>query len=237
MKKLLGVNVDHVASVRQLRKGRFPDPVEAALICEKNGADSIVAHLREDRRHINERDMLSLKKKLSVPLNMEMSIAGDIVDFACSLKPFQATLVPEHRQELTTEGGLDVAGNIRTIRQASERLKKRNIRVSLFIDPLPAQIDAAIATGVDRIELHTGSYADAATAGGRKRRCAELIAAAAYAHRKGLHVFCGHGLDYRNVSAIAAIPQLEEFNIGYSIISRALYVGLAAAVKEMKRIL
>ncbi|MGE5308662.1 MAG: pyridoxine 5'-phosphate synthase [Deltaproteobacteria bacterium] len=237
MKKLLGVNVDHVASVRQLRKGALPDPVEAALVCAKAGADSIVAHLREDRRHIREQDMTALKKRLCVPLNMEMSIADDIVAFACKLKPFQATLVPERRQELTTEGGLDVLGNTKKIRRAAERLKRRGIKVSLFIDPDTEQINAALKTGADRIELHTGEYANAVTAAERKRRLTELTAAAWYGKVQGLRVFAGHGLDYQNTQAVAAIPQVEEFNIGYSIISRALYTGLASAVKEMKRLI
>jgi pyridoxine 5-phosphate synthase len=234
MKKLLGVNIDHVASVRELRKGALPDPVEAALACSAAGADSIVAHLREDRRHIREQDMLALKKKLRVPLNMEMSAAAEIVDFACRLRPFQATLVPERRRELTTEGGLDVAGNLSRVAAAVARLKKRGIKVSLFIDPSEQQINAAAKAGAGMIELHTGEYANASGAAGRKRRLVELTGAAFYASLQGLRVFAGHGLDYRNIGAVAAIPQIEEFNIGYSIVSRALYVGLAGAVREMK---
>lgn len=237
MRHLLGVNVDHIASVRQLRKGALPDPVDAALICQKAGADSVVAHLREDRRHIREEDLRGLKKRLRIPLNMEMSVATDIVDFCCALKPFQATLVPERRQELTTEGGLDVAGNLSRIGKAVTRIQKRGIYVSLFIDPSREQIDAATYTGADRIELHTGEYANAATAAERKKRLAELASGARYAAIRGLRVFCGHGLDYANVRAVAAIPQMEEFNIGYSIISRALYTGLENAVKEMKGLL
>ncbi len=237
MKKLLGVNIDHVASLRQLRKGEYPDPVEAALVCVNAGADSIVAHLREDRRHINERDMLALKKKLPVPLNMEMGAAPSIIDFCCRLRPDQSTLVPEQRQELTTEGGLDVAGNLAKITRAVERMQKKGIKVSLFIDPITDQINAAVKTGVDRIELHTGEYANAMTAAGRARRLTELTAAAYYASLQGLRVFCGHGLDYRNIEPVAAIPQMEEFNIGYSIICRSLYVGLSAAVKEMKTLI
>jgi pyridoxine 5-phosphate synthase len=237
MKKLLGVNIDHVASVRQLRRGVFPDPVEAAFVCEKAGADSIVAHLREDRRHIREEDMLALKKKLGVPLNMEMSIARDIVNFACRLKPFQATLVPERRQELTTEGGLDVAGNLRKVREAVGRLQQKKIKVSLFIDPSDEQIDAAVKAGVDRMELHTGEYANAVAIAERKRRLVQVKHAAEYGCSRGLRVFAGHGLDYLNIRPVAAFAQIEEFNIGYSIISRALYVGLAAAVREMKKLL
>jgi len=237
MKHLLGVNVDHIASVRQLRKGGLPDPVEAALICQKAGADSVVAHLREDRRHIREEDLRGMKKKLRIPLNMEMSIAPDIVDFCCALKPFQSTLVPERRQELTTEGGLDVAGNLARIGTAVARIQKKGIHVSLFIDPAREQIDAAAHTGADRIELHTGEYANATTAAEREKRLAELASGARYAAIRGLRVFCGHGLDYTNVRAVAKLPRMEEFNIGYSIISRALYVGLDKAVREMKGLL
>jgi pyridoxine 5-phosphate synthase len=233
MKRLLGVNIDHVASVRQLRKGETPDPLDGAFEAVKGGADSIVAHLREDRRHINEKDMSRLKKLLPVPLNMEMSIAPDIVDFCCRLRPAQSTLVPERREELTTEGGLDVAGNLKKVSSAVEKIQRKGIPVSLFIDPSTEQINAAVKSGVDRIELHTGEYSNALTAAQRARRLTELTAAAYYASLQGLRVYAGHGLDYRNIGPVAAIPQMEEFNIGYSIICRALYVGLASAVKEM----
>lgn len=236
MKKLLGVNIDHIASVRQLRQGALPDPLDAARICEQAGADSIVAHLREDRRHIREQDMLALKKKLRIPLNMEMSIARDIVDFACALKPYQATLVPERRQELTTEGGLDVAGNLARVKAAVKRLRDRGIKVSLFIAPDKIQIDAAKAAGVDRIELHTGEYSNAA-AKQKGRQLKKLSSAAIYASGLGIHVFAGHGLDYDNIAPVLRISQIEEFNIGYSIICRSLYTGLSAAVKEMRKLI
>lgn len=233
MKKLLGVNVDHIASVRQLRKGILPDPAAAALICQESGADSIVAHLREDRRHIREQDLLAMKKKLRIPLNMEMSIAEDIVEFACRLKPYQSTLVPERRQELTTEGGLDVAGRTDRIKSVAAKLRKNGIRVSLFIDPDERQIRAAAEADVDRIEFHTGEYANAKTAAERRKQLAKIKNAAMFAQPLGIHVFAGHGLDYINTKAVASIPLIEEFNIGYSIICRALEVGLASAVREM----
>ena len=237
MRHLLGVNIDHIASVRQLRKGSLPDPVEAALICQKAGADSIVAHLREDRRHIREDDLRRLKRKLRIPLNMEMSIAPDIVAFACALRPYQATLVPERRQELTTEGGLDVVENTVRISRAVARLRKKGIQVSLFVDPVEAQIDAAAETGVDCVELHTGEYANGSTAPQRRKQLAKLAAGARSAEARGLRVFCGHGLAYDNIKPVARIPQMEEFNIGYSIITRALYVGLEKAVREIRELL
>ena len=233
----LGVNVDHIASVRQLRKGRLPDPVEAALICERSGCDSVVAHLREDRRHIRDDDLIRMKDALRGKLNLEMSINPDIVDFCLRLRPDQATFVPEKRKELTTEGGLDVAGNLARVRDAAERLADKGIAVSLFIDPDPKQIDATLKAGVNRIELHTGEYANAATKARQAHQLAIIAEATDYARCRLIHVYAGHGLDYGNVRPIHCITGIEELNIGYSIICRALFCGLGAAVKEMKELI
>lgn len=230
----LGVNIDHVASLRELRCGREPEPVFAALICEANGADSIVVHLREDRRHIKERDLYLLRQVVRTKLNLEMSIASEIVDIACEVKPDQSTLVPEKRQELTTEGGLDVVANFKKIKQALNKLEKHNITVSLFIDPDKKQILVAKKAGVKMIELHTGRYADARGRKEQDKYFRELLAATQYAKARGLVVNAGHGLNYNNVSRVAKIKEIEELNIGYSIICRAVMVGLGQAVKEMK---
>jgi len=231
---LLGVNIDHVATLRQLRHAAEPEPVFAALIAEANGADSIVAHLREDRRHIQERDLYILKQAIKTKLNLEMSIAPEIVNIACALKPDQATLVPEKRQELTTEGGLDVAGNSKRVKQAVDKLKKASIGVSLFIDPEKKQIDAARKVGVKMVELHTGRYSDAANQAQEDKYFQELLQAARYAKAKGMHVFAGHGLNYCNTNRVAKIKEIEELNIGYSIVCRAVLVGFQRAVREMK---
>jgi pyridoxine 5-phosphate synthase len=233
----LGVNVDHVATLRQARLGKEPDPVAAALLCERSGADSIVAHLREDRRHIQDKDVHRLKEAVKTKFNLEMSIADDIVKIACKVKPHQATLVPEKRRELTTEGGLDVAGNLEKIRRTIGILRKYDIGVSLFIDPEKKQIDAAHKAGADRIELHTGRYADA---GSRKQQAHflnEIRESAYHGRERGMRVFAGHGLDYKNTSGIVRIPEIEELNIGYSIVCRAVIVGLEAAVREMKELI
>lgn len=233
----LGVNIDHIATIREIRHGREPEPVFAALICEAAGAEAIVAHLREDRRHIKERDVYILKEVIKTKLNLEMSIADDIVDIACKLKPDQSTLVPEKRQELTTEGGLNVKSNFKKIRKASDKLKKQDIEVSLFIDPDKSQIDASKEIGVNMIELHTGRFADAQTKSEQDKYFKELETAANYAKNKGMWVYAGHGLNYYNVSRIAKINVIEELNIGYSIICRAALVGLDRAVKEMKALI
>ncbi|MDD5654185.1 MAG: pyridoxine 5'-phosphate synthase [Candidatus Omnitrophica bacterium] len=233
----LGVNIDHIATLREARKGIEPEPVFAALICEAAGADGIVVHLREDRRHIKERDVYILRQVIRSKLNLEMSIAADILDIACDVKPDQATLVPEKRQELTTEGGLDVAGNPSRIKSAVRKLEKNNIPVSLFIDPDKRQISAAKKTGARFIELHTGRYAGAKTPGAQALFFKELIAAAKYARGIGIEVFAGHGLDYHNVMPVARISGIEELNIGHSIISRAALAGLERAVKEMKALI
>ena len=229
----LGVNIDHVATLRQARRGLVPDPVETALVCERAGASSIVCHLREDRRHIQDIDVRRLKEELNVPLNLEMSIAKDIVAVALAIRPNQVTLVPERRQELTTEGGLDVASLLTRLRILIRAFHARGIEVSLFVGPTEKQIVAARDSGARIVELHTGCYANANTS---RRRACELDAlkrAARFGRELGLLVAAGHGLDYDNVSAVVKIPEIEELNIGFSIISRALSIGLDRAVSEM----
>ena len=233
----LGVNIDHVATLREVRGGIEPEPVFAAFICEAAGADGIVVHLREDRRHIKEKDLHILKKTVQKKLNLEMSTSEEIVKIASRLKPDQATLVPERRAELTTEGGLDVVRNFQKIKKTVEKLKKAGIAVSLFIDPEKKQIDASEKTGVEIVELHTGRYSDAKNMQQENKYFLELQRASRYAKNKGLHVFAGHGLNYYNVSRVARIKEVEELNIGYSIICRAVLVGLDRAVKEMKVLL
>jgi pyridoxine 5-phosphate synthase len=233
----LGVNIDHVATLRQVRKATEPEPVFAALICQAGGADSIVVHLREDRRHIKERDLYILKQVVKHKLNLEMSIAKDIVDIACKVRPEQATLVPEKRQELTTEGGLDVASNLKEIKQAREKLEKYGIAVSLFIDPEKKQVEAARKAGVTMIELHTGRYADARNYKEANKYFKELETAIDFALDKNLIVNAGHGLNYYNAARVARIEGIEELNIGYSIVCRAVLVGLERAVREMKMLI
>ena len=233
----LGVNIDHVATLRQARRGLKPEPVEAALVCEKAGADSIVAHLREDRRHINDKDISNLKKSVKTKLNLEMSIAPEIVDIACRIRPDQVTLVPERRQELTTEGGLDVAKYLPKIIPVTKKLQDRGIEVSLFIDPNRKQIDAARISGALMIELHTGRFADAKNKTTQDKYLKQIKGAAKYASGLELIVNAGHGLDYSNVSKIAEIKEIEELNIGYSIICRAIFTGLDKAVKQMKALI
>jgi pyridoxine 5-phosphate synthase len=233
----LGVNIDHVATVRQARRGLCPDPVEAARACERAGADSIVCHLREDQRHIQDRDVATLLKRISTRLNLEMSIAPEIVEVALRLAPDQVTLVPERRQELTTEGGLDVIRLARRLARVVRQFHTRGIGVSLFIDPVFSQVAAAAKTGAQIVELHTGRYANARTSGRRARELAALRRAARHARSLGLAVAAGHGLDYRNVKAVVGIPEIEELNIGFSIIARALFVGLERAVREMNTLL
>jgi pyridoxine 5-phosphate synthase len=234
---LLGVNIDHVATLREVRHGIEPEPVMAALICQASGADSIVVHLREDRRHIKERDLCILKKVVRVKLNLEMSIAADIVKIACEVKPDQATLVPERRQELTTEGGLDVVENSGRIKEAIKKLKAGGIAASLFIDPDKKQISCAAKIGIKMIELHTGRYAQAQNTREQNKYFQELAEATRFAKQKGLRVFAGHGLDYYNASRIAGIKGIEELNIGYSIVCRAVITGLDVAVKQMKALI
>lgn len=228
----LGLNIDHVATVREARGGSEPSVLDAAREGIKAGASGITAHLREDRRHIQDRDILLLKKSISVPLNLEMSVDPGIVSFACRVRPEKACLVPERRRELTTEGGLDVLGRKRQIARTVGRLQESGILVSLFIDPIEAQICAAGELEADFIELHTGRYANAS---GKKRRreLARLRKAALLAHALGLGVNAGHGLNYDNVIPIARLPYVQELNIGHAIVSRAVFVGLRTAVRQM----
>ena len=235
-KKRLGVNIDHIASLRQLRGGATPDPAQAASVAEKAGADGIVVHLREDRRHINDRDLKILKQAIITHLNLEMSINPEIVAIAAKTKPDQVTLVPEKRRELTTEGGLDAIKFKSRIAGVVSKLKSKGIKVSLFIEPNIPQIQAAKSINADAIELHTGKYA--LSEGKRQaRELARLTQAAQHAKKIGLSVFAGHGLDYSNVKAIADIGEIEELNIGYSIISRAVFSGLGNAIKEMIKLI
>lgn len=230
----LGVNIDHVATLRQARGGRLPEPVQAALEAERGGADGITVHLREDRRHIQDFDLWKLKRVIHVPLNLEMSAAQEIVEVALKLRPEKVCLVPERRQELTTEGGLDVVKKKTLLGRLIPRLRARRIEVSLFIDPDLRQIRAAKAVGAEAVELHTGAYANAQG----KRRKAELKKiqkAAIQAHQMGLEVHAGHGLDYENARAVARVPSIRELNIGHSIVSRSLFVGMRRAVKEMRK--
>ncbi len=229
----LGINIDHVATIRQARREKDPDPILAAQICERAGAESIIAHLREDRRHIHDRDVQQLRKIIQTRFNLEMSIDPEIVEIALFLKPDQVTLVPEQRQEVTTEGGLDVVRNFLKIRGVVRRLSSKGIGVSLFIDPIKKQILKAKEMGVAMIELHTGRYSHALTKSGIHRELKQLIAMTEVAQSLGLRVNAGHGLNYVNVKAIAEIQGMEELNIGHAIISRAVFVGLENAVKEM----
>ncbi|MDD5561398.1 MAG: pyridoxine 5'-phosphate synthase [Candidatus Omnitrophica bacterium] len=233
----LGVNIDHVATLRQARRGKLPDPVYAAFLCEEAGADSIVAHLREDRRHIQDEDVRRLRRSIKTRLNLEMSISPEIVKIACKIRPYQATLVPEHRKELTTEGGLNVAGNLRGISAAVLKLQRCGIRASLFIDPDKTQIDAAGKIGARIIEIHTGRYADARSIKQKETFFDQIRQAMDYACLQGLIVNAGHGLDYANVRQIAELKGIEELNIGYSIICKALYVGLYKAVRQMRQLI
>jgi len=230
----LGVNIDHVATLREARKGIEPEPAFAALICENAGADSIVCHLREDRRHINDADLYVLRKVIKTKLNLEMSLASEIVEIACDVRPNQATLVPEKRQELTTEGGLDVIANFKKVKKVVTKLIKTGIEVSLFIDPDKKQIDASKKSGASIIELHTGRYADTLNDKEEEKYFKELDSAVKHARSIGLTVNAGHGLDYLNTARIAKIKGIEELNIGYSIICRAVIIGLEQAVREMK---
>lgn len=238
MKSLrLGLNIDHVATLRNARGVRYPDPVAAASIGERAGADGITIHLREDRRHITDRDVAMLKQTLNVPMNLEMAVTDEMLDIAVKTQPTFSCLVPEKREELTTEGGLDVAGQVESITKATERLSNAGIQVSLFIDADRKQIDAAKKTGAPIVELHTGQYAEADTEEAQSEELARLAEAAEYAHSIGLQVNGGHGLHYHNTLAIAQIPQMLELNIGHSIVARAVLDGLDKAVRDMREIL
>ena len=230
----LGVNVDHVATLRQARGVDYPDPVEAALVAEAAGADGITVHLREDRRHIQERDVEELRRRLRIKLNLEMAVTDAVVAFALRIRPADACLVPERREELTTEGGLDIVRHAPRVRGAVERLVGAGIRVSLFIDPDEAQLRASADAGAPAVELHTGDYANARPPAAAARELERLRAAARIAARLGLEVHAGHGLTVANVGPVAAIAEIVELNIGHSIVARAVLVGMAAAVREMK---
>jgi pyridoxine 5-phosphate synthase len=229
----LGVNIDHVATLRQARRGRYPDPMHAALLAEQSGADSITLHLREDRRHIQDRDVVAMREALQTRMNLEMAVTGEMIKIARRVLPQDCCLVPESRQEITTEGGLDVAGQIKRLTGACRELGTAGIRVSLFIDPEASQIEAAQRVGAPVIELHTGAYAGA-RGGAQAREFERLRSAAKLAASLGLTVNAGHGLDYHNVEPIAAIPEIVELNIGHAIVGRAVFDGLAKAVRDMK---
>lgn len=232
----LGVNVDHVATLRQARGTVYPDPVEASLIAASSGGDSITIHLREDRRHIQDHDVERLLARCPVPVNLEMAVTDEMLEIACAARPHYACLVPERREEVTTEGGLDVAGQLESVTRACKRLARAGIEVSLFIDADPAQLRAARKTGAPHLEIHTGRYAD--TRGRAQQAELARIAGFARAARKaGFEVHAGHGLHLQNVAAIAAIPEIVELNIGHSIVARSVFVGFPAAVAEMKRVM
>ena len=234
---LLGVNVDHVATLRQAMKIDYPDPVEAALIAEKNGADSITVHLREDRRHIHDHDVERLVAVSKSRINLEMAAVEEMINIACSLKPFDCCLVPEKREELTTEGGLDVMGEIDQLSISIQKLKKSGIRVSLFVDPDPKQIESSLLAGADAVEIHTGLYAESLNSKDQDYELNRVKECAKHAKNIGLQVNAGHGLHYENTASIASIPEITELNIGHSIISRSVMIGIAEAVKEMKAIM
>lgn len=233
----LGVNIDHIATLRQARKTRYPSPVEAALMAETAGADSITLHLREDRRHIQDFDVAILRQVLKTRMNLEMAVTGEMLDIAVATRPHDVCLVPEKREELTTEGGLDVRGQLPRVTDACARLIDAGIRVSLFIDPEFAQLDAAHAAGAPVVEIHTGAYADAETDAARMIEFERIRSAVAYGRSLGLTVNAGHGLTYHNVQPIATLPGIHELNIGHAIVAQALFVGWKAAVAEMKRLM
>lgn len=235
MAVLLGVNIDHVATLRQARGTTYPDPVQAALVCEQAGAEGITLHLREDRRHIQDDDVRRMRPLLTTHMNLEMAVTDEMVAFAEEIKPQHVCLVPERRQEVTTEGGLDVVGQLEKVKSATQKLSNLGCEVSLFIDADLAQINAAIACGAPVIELHTGAYADAKTETAQQTELERIIQGAQYAASKGLIVNAGHGLNLKNVAKIAAIPQIHELNIGHAIIAESVFVGLAQAVKDMKQ--
>ncbi|WP_051415145.1 pyridoxine 5'-phosphate synthase [Marichromatium purpuratum] len=231
---LLGVNIDHVATVRQARGTRYPEPIQAALVAEQAGADAITLHLREDRRHIQDRDVELLRGILQTRMNLEMAATAEMGEIAARLRPHDCCLVPERREELTTEGGLDLIANQAHLTEFCARLAEAGVRVSLFVDPEPAQLDAARAIGAPVVELHTGHYADAHTRQTRAEALARIERAVEHGLSLGLQVNAGHGLDYDNVKPIAAIPGITELNIGHAIIARALFSGLDRAVRDMR---
>lgn len=232
----LGVNIDHVATVRQARRTIEPDPVWAAALAELGGADGITLHLREDRRHIIDRDLRVMKETVQVKLNLEMATTDEIMAIAIDAVPDQVSLVPEKREEITTEGGLDVAGNLGRVSECTKRLQDAGIEVSLFIDADERQIIASLEAGATAVELHTGCYADAETETAQDEELAKLAQAGAFAREQGLLLHMGHGLTYRNVSRVAALPGISEFNIGHSIVARSIMIGMQQAVREMKEL-
>ena len=234
MAALLGINIDHVATLRQARGTQYPDPVKAALICEQAGAEGITLHLREDRRHIQDDDVRRMRPALKTRMNLELAVTDEMVAFAKEIQPHHVCFVPEKRQELTTEGGLDVVGNFEHVKAATQELTAIGCDVSLSIDADVAQIDAAVACGAPTIELHTGAYADAETPETQQHELQRIIQGAEYAASKGLVVNAGHGLNLENVAPIAAISQIHELNIGHSIIADSVFVGLEQAVQRMK---
>lgn len=233
---LLGINIDHVATLRQVRGTSYPRPADAAVMAEQAGADSITVHLREDRRHIQDADLAAINEVMRSRMNLEMAVTDEMLEIAAQIKPSDVCLVPEKRQELTTEGGLDVAGQLEKVTSACNRLAEMNVRASLFIDPDRLQLDAAVAAGAPVVELHTGTYADM-EGGAQLVELQRVVDAARYGCELGLIINAGHGLHYHNVAAIARIPEIVELNIGHSIISRAVFDGLAMAVSEMKRLM
>lgn len=233
----LGVNIDHVATLRQARGTRYPDPIQAAMEAEQAGADAITLHLREDRRHIQDQDVETLRRLVQTRMNLEMAVADDIVAFACRIRPHEACLVPERRQELTTEGGLDVVSGLKKITSACAKLAEAGVRVSLFVDADPSQIEAAARTGAPVIEIHTGRYAEAESGETGRQELVRIEQAVQQGLDLKLQVNAGHGLNYHNVQSIAAIPGISELNIGHAIIARALFTGLPEAVREMKRLM
>lgn len=233
----LGVNVDHVATLRQARMTRYPDPLTAALIAEQAGADSITIHLREDRRHIQERDLELMQRSLLTRVNLEMAVTEPMLAIACNVSPSDCCLVPESREELTTEGGLDIVGHESRVQEACTALTAAGIRVSLFIDPEPAQVEASARVGAPVVELHTGAFADASSADEQAAEFERVRAAAEFARSLGLVVHAGHGLNYHNVMPVAAIPQIVELNIGHAIVAQAVFDGIATAVAKMKALM
>ncbi len=232
----LGVNIDHVATLRQARGTRYPRPADAVVMVERAGADSITVHLREDRRHIQDRDLTAINEVMQTHMNLEMAVTDEMLGIALQIKPSDVCLVPEKREELTTEGGLDVKGQQDKVKAACSRLADEGIRASLFIDPDRAQLDAAVAVGAPVVELHTGAYADV-DGDQQEAELQRVVEAARYGHELGLVINAGHGLHYENVAAVARIEQIVELNIGHSIVSRAVFDGLALAVSEMKRLM
>ncbi|HET7787363.1 MAG TPA: pyridoxine 5'-phosphate synthase [Myxococcales bacterium] len=233
----LGVNIDHVATLRQARNGRYPDPVAAAAMAELGGADQITLHVREDRRHVNDRDLELLRKTVNGTLNLEMAAVQPILELALQHRPDTATLVPERREELTTEGGLDVITNREEVRRVARALRDAGVEVSLFVDPDLEQVKASHRADAQAVELHTGRYCDARNPQERARELARVVEAARAASRLGLRVAAGHGLDYWNVRAVAEIEEITELNIGYAIVCRAVLVGIAQAVRDMKELI